>query len=151
MRRSHRRHFSWLGGGVFQAGGLRHGEGIHVSAEEDPATVAIADDADDPAADLQDLVGTDLLELCGHLRCGPRFFVPYIRVAVEVLVELLLPRLDLVNPRRHVAELGRSDRGVRRGAAATSPVPFAPGSDGCRDPQAASTAAAARTPAPLRT
>ena len=108
-------HLPWFRGGVLQAGGLRHGKGIHVGAEEHPATVTVADDADDPAADLQDLVGTDLLQLPGHLLRGPRLLTPHVRVAVEVLVELLLPHLDLVDPGHHAAELGRSHRGVRRG------------------------------------
>src|SRR6476619_5306192 len=104
--------FPRLRRGVLQTGGLRHREGIHVRAEEDPATVAVADDADDPATDLQDLVDTDLLELPGHLLGRPRLFTPDIRVAMEVFVELLLPGLDLVDPVHGVAERGRSQRRV---------------------------------------
>lgn len=70
---------------------------------------AVADDADDPAADLQDLLDTDLLELVGHLARGARFFAPHVGVAVEVLVELLLPHLHFIDSIHDVSQFGRRD------------------------------------------
>jgi len=79
-----------LGGGVGQAGVLRHREGVDVGAEQRRGALAVGQHADYAAADLLDVVA-EALQPSGDLGGRLGFHHAQFGVLVEADVEFLLP------------------------------------------------------------